>query len=85
MHTVDLLERSLEACRRHGYLIRQESLGGAGGGVCEIKGQKCIFVDLSLTPDEQLEQLWQGLEAAGQTLPVLKLPDGPSGELRKSA
>ena len=85
MHTVDLLERSLDACRRHGYMIRQEWLGGAGGGVCEIKGRKCIFVDLSLSPDEQLEQLWQGLEAVGLTLPVVQLPDEPAEKLRKSA
>ena len=55
MHTVELLEESLVLAKRLGYQLRQEWLGGSGGGGCEIKGQKWIFIDLALPPDEQLE------------------------------
>ncbi len=54
MHTVALLEQAIQAARDAGYKIRQEWLGGLGGGGCEIKGQKWIFIDLTLDAAEQL-------------------------------
>ncbi len=57
MQTVDRLEAALRLAERLGYRIRLESLIGEGGGGCEIRGQKWLFVDLSLTPREQLEQV----------------------------
>jgi hypothetical protein len=85
MHTVDMLERLLAACRAAGYSIRQEWLGGDGGGVCEIKGQKCVFVDLALPPDEQLERLQQDLVAAGVTLSASITQPVTQASLRRSA
>ena len=55
MHTADLLDHALRAAERLGYKIRQEWLGGSGGGDCEIQGQKWIFVDLALSPPDQLQ------------------------------
>jgi hypothetical protein len=57
MHTVDLLEQALHAAAQLGYAVRQEWLGGSGGGGCEIKGQKWIFLDLALSLPDQLEQV----------------------------
>jgi hypothetical protein len=57
MHTVELLDEALNLARRIGYTIRQECLAGAGGGGCELKGQKLFFLDLDLRPDEQLAQV----------------------------
>jgi len=57
MHTVELLAQALETAERLGYSIRHEWLGGAGGGACEIRGRKWVFVDLSLNAIEQLEQV----------------------------
>ncbi|MBI2825438.1 MAG: hypothetical protein HYX69_12195 [Planctomycetia bacterium] len=54
MHTVDLLERALRAAQRLGYRVRQDWLDGSGGGGCEIKGQKWLFLDLAASPVEQL-------------------------------
>jgi len=72
MHTVEMLEQALSLVAQLGYQVRQESLGGAGGGECEVKGRKIYFLDLDLGPDEQLEQLLEMLrrepEAAG--LPI---------------
>ena len=55
MHTADLLDHALRAAERLGYKIRQEWLGGSGGGDCEIQGQKWIFIDLALSPPDQLQ------------------------------
>ncbi|MBN2291570.1 MAG: hypothetical protein JXM70_04040 [Pirellulales bacterium] len=62
MHVVDVLEDSLRLAKQIGYRIRQEWLGGSGGGGCEIRGQKCLFLDLSLGPDEQLDQVLDTLK-----------------------
>jgi hypothetical protein len=61
MHTVELLEQSLELAEHMGYKIRQEWLGGTGGGACEFSGQKWIFVDLALNAVEQLDQVSSAL------------------------
>jgi hypothetical protein len=57
MHTVELLERLKDLAEAAGYTVRHEWLGGAGGGACEFAGRKWIFVDLSLSVVEQLDQL----------------------------
>ncbi len=62
MHTVELLEEAVQVAQRLGYRIRQEWLGGTGGGGCEIKGRKCLFLDLALSPGEQLERVVASLE-----------------------
>jgi hypothetical protein len=63
MHTVELMEQAVDVAERLGYTIRQEWLGGAGGGgVCEFGGQKWIFVDIALNAVEQLDQLANALQ-----------------------
>jgi hypothetical protein len=57
MHTVHLLDEALRAAERLGYQVRHEWLGGAGGGSCEIKGRRLLFVDLALSPADQLERV----------------------------
>jgi hypothetical protein len=61
MHTVELLEAALAAARQAGYRVRDEWLGGSGGGGCEIRGQKWLFLDLALAPSDQLEQVVETL------------------------
>jgi hypothetical protein len=56
MLTVELLEQAIDVAKRAGYNLRQECLAGRGGG-CELKGRKILFLDLDLSPDEQLEQV----------------------------
>jgi hypothetical protein len=53
MHTVDLLEHALVVAGRLGYRVRNEWLGGSGGGGCLLRGQKWIFLDLARSPWEQ--------------------------------
>ena len=57
MHTVELFDEALAVAERLGFKIREEWLEGYGGGGCEISGQKWIFIDLSLSSRDQLEQV----------------------------
>jgi len=61
MHTVETLERLKDLAEEAGYTVRHEWLGGVAGGACEFAGRKWIFVDLSLSVVEQLEQLTEAL------------------------
>ena len=63
MHVVDVMEETLRLAKRIGYRIRQEWLGGSGGGGCEIHGRKFLFLDLSLGPDEQLDLVLEALKS----------------------
>ena len=62
MHTVELLDQALKTAERLGYGIRQQWLGGTGGGACRFAGRKWIFVDLALSPVEQLDQVIKALK-----------------------
>lgn len=57
MHTFELLHQATEIARTMGYEIREEWLGGAGGGSCEFGGKKWIFLDIAHNPLEQLEEV----------------------------
>jgi len=72
MHTVELLEEAIALAEQLGYRVRQEWLGGSGGGDCEIKGQKCIFLDLAVGPSDQLDLVLETLrrEPGAVSLPM---------------
>jgi hypothetical protein len=55
MHTVELLQEALEAARRLGYEVRQDWLGGNGGGHCLVRGRKWLLLDVAQSADEQLD------------------------------
>ena len=55
MHTVELLNEAVETARRLGYEVRQDWLGGNGGGHCLVRGRKWLLLDVAQTVDEQLE------------------------------
>jgi hypothetical protein len=61
MHTVELLDHAVDLAGRLGYTVRQEWLAG-GGGYCELRGQRLLFLDLDLPPDERLEQVLAALQ-----------------------
>jgi hypothetical protein len=75
MHTVDLLEQAVAMAESVGYAVRQEWLGGAGGGSCEIRGRKWLFVDLALTPAEQLSQVLEVLRSTNELAHVTNEPE----------
>ena len=73
MHTVEVLEQALDLAERLGYRVRQEWLGGSGGGGCELGGRKVLFLDLALGPIDQLDQVLDTLrrepDVAGLPMP----------------
>jgi hypothetical protein len=54
MHTVELLQEAMEAARRLGYEVRQDWIGGDGGGHCIVRGRKWLLLDVAQTAEEQL-------------------------------
>jgi hypothetical protein len=77
MHTVELRAHALDLVDRLGYKVRQEWLGGNGGGACELRGRKVLFLDLALGPADQLEQV---VEVLRHDPDAVQLP--MPGELR---
>ena len=63
MHTVDLYEIAKQLAESLGYEVREENLGGVGGGACEVAGRKCLFVDVTLGVVERLDQVTDVLQA----------------------
>jgi len=63
MHTVDLLDQAIRVARQIGYRVRYDWFEGNGGGVCEIKGQKAIFLDVAQGPADHLELVLEALRA----------------------
>jgi hypothetical protein len=61
MHTVELLNEAVETARRLGYEVRQDWLGGNGGGHCLVRGRKWILLDVAQTVDEQLDVMADAL------------------------
>jgi hypothetical protein len=61
MHSVEVLNRTLELAESLGYGIRFEYLGRGAGGACEFAGRRWLFVDLALNPIEQLDQVAEAL------------------------
>jgi len=86
MHTVELLEEACRVAQSLGYRIRQEWLGGTGGGACEFAGQKWLFIDLALNAIEQLEQVAGALrDDAGIYVAPLSAPLQQVLDIRRAA
>lgn len=71
MSSAEQLAVALRLCQDLGYTIRQEYLGGSGGGACELRGRKYVFVDLALHVTEQLEQVLEALRDEPRLLSVV--------------
>lgn len=51
----------LELAERLGILVRMERLGGAGGGLCTVRGTRTLFVDLDADVLTRLERSLRAL------------------------
>jgi hypothetical protein len=52
MNEQRILEELLALLEANGVTIRNEPLGGSGGGLCTIKGETIFFVDTQATSAE---------------------------------
>lgn len=75
MRTLELLDYLIELARRLGYEIREEWLDGLGGGACQIKGQKVLFVDQSLPPSDRVDQVARALKGCEELARIYVLPE----------
>jgi hypothetical protein len=66
MHTVQLLNEALDAARRLGYDVRQDWLGGNGGGHCLVRGRRMLILDVAQSSDEQLDIVADALRGEKQ-------------------
>jgi hypothetical protein len=79
MHSVDLLEEALDLARSAGFEVRDQWLGESRGGACRVGSKWILFVNLSLTAEEQLQGLIVDLRRS--QLPLVL--DGCSSKLRR--
>ena len=70
MHTVEVLEDALRLAERAGFSVRRQWLDDSIGGGCRIGQQRVLFVNLSLSAEEQL----------AQTVAALRTVDFSAGE-----
>jgi len=82
MYTAEILDAALRLAENAGYQVRHEWLGGNGGGGCELKGRKLLFVDLALSPAEQLDRVLDALRR-DPSLRDIAVPDPLSDTLRR--
>jgi hypothetical protein len=75
MRTIELLDYLVDLARRMGYEIREEWLDGTGGGACELKGKRILFVDQSLPPSERIEQISHSLRGHVDLEKIYVLPE----------
>jgi hypothetical protein len=75
MHTVELLQQALEAARRLGYEVRQDWLGGNGGGHCLVRGRKWLLLDIAQTAEEQLSIVGDALRGENGAARVINSPE----------
>jgi hypothetical protein len=52
MNEQRILEELLALLEANGVAIRSEPLGGSGGGLCTVRGEKLFFVDTQATSAE---------------------------------
>ena len=75
MRTLEMLDYLVDLARRLGYEIREEWLDGQGGGACQIKGQKFLFVDQSLPPADRVDQIAHALRGSEELAKIYVLPE----------
>lgn len=75
MHTVELLQEALDTARHLGFEVRQDWLGGDGGGHCLVRGRKWLLLDLAQTPADQLDVVAEALRDEVETVQIDLSPE----------
>lgn len=69
------LDTLVEAFGRLGVVVRWESLGGAGGGLCTIGTAKVLFLDSDCDEETLIENCIKGLATLPQAESMYLLPE----------
>lgn len=78
MTTFDLLDEAIAAAERLGCRVTEDWLDGRCGGLCVLRGERLLVLDLALTTDERLEEVLAALRELGA-----EQQEGLSPELRE--
>jgi hypothetical protein len=74
MHTVELLKEAVATAQQLGYEVRQDWLGGNGGGHCLVRGRKWLLLDVAQTADEQLNVVADALRDENAAAQIVRSP-----------
>jgi hypothetical protein len=69
---LDTIQRLFEQL---GVEVRQERLGGSGGGLCRIRGRRVVFVDLDADVATRLDRCFEALAAVPEAAAVYISPE----------
>jgi hypothetical protein len=75
MHTVELLDEAVQTAKSLGYDVRQDWLGGNGGGHCLVRGRKWILLDVAQSAEERLAVVTDALRDETGVAKVVKSPE----------
>ena len=65
----------LDLAERVGVEVRQVDLGGEGGGLCVLRGQRVLFVDVGASVADQVGRTAEGLASLGELEEMYVLPE----------
>ena len=61
MEVSERLEELVLVAESCGIEIRRTAMGGGGGGMCEIRGVRVLFLDTEAEPETSYERALEGL------------------------
>jgi hypothetical protein len=61
MENQRLMSELLDLAERMGLAVRHDNLGGAGSGLCQIRGRQVLFLDQDSDVDDQISALAKAL------------------------
>ena len=68
------LEAVIDVFGRLGIPVRKECLGGLGGGLCEIRGERVLFLDIDADPATQLNRCLPALASIPEADGIYLIP-----------
>lgn len=66
MHVVRLRNEAIQLAQRMGYQVSEDWLPDHGGGLCVLRGQKRLILDLAQNAADQLESVAEALRDADE-------------------
>jgi len=75
MDATTQLDTILRLFEQLGVEVRQERLGGSGGGMCRIRGRRVVFVDLDADAATRIDRCVEALAAVPEAATIYIAPD----------
>lgn len=72
--TATQLDAVIQVFERLGVKLRKEHLGGNGGGLCTLRGERVVFIDLDADPPTHLDRCLAALSTMPELDSVYLIP-----------